>query len=73
MLDCLLSFIWSANFGLAASKECLTVTAVLSQLSCPSCRDGLEGAARRDDGVQEDSDQTGLGDGRGHDGVSAEG
>lgn len=32
MLDCLSFFIWSANFGLAASKECLTITAVVSQL-----------------------------------------
>lgn len=45
----------------------------LHQQSCLSCRDGFQGAARRDDGVQEDPDQTRYGDGRGHDGVSAEG
>lgn len=42
-------------------------------LLCPSCRHGSLWVAGRDDGVQEDRDQAGLGDGRGHDGVSAEG
>lgn len=38
----------------------------------PSCRNGQQGAAGRDDGVQEDPDQAGPGDGRGHDGVPPE-
>lgn len=38
-----------------------------------SSRHGRCGAAGRDDGVQEDPDQTRPGDGRGHDGVPAEG
>lgn len=42
-------------------------------LSCLSCRHGSLGAAGGDDGVQEEHDQTGHGDGRGHDGVPAEG
>lgn len=47
-----------------------------ASLSCDlslGCRHGLFQAAGRDDRVQEDPDQTGLGDGRGHDSVPAEG
>lgn len=38
-----------------------------------SCRDGSTEAAVGDDGVQEDGDQAGPGDGGGDDGVPAEG
>lgn len=40
---------------------------------CLSLRDGGLGAAGRDDRVQEDPDKAGPGDGRGDDGVPAEG